>query len=293
MRITLSIGLALIALAALLTASYASAIEPQSVAGAADAGGDPPSAALAATPPYSVYLPLIMRPHPCWITPCLVRTEPFEDPAGGWPTHTLSLAEPVPPGPYGMQYTGLTYQIYYSPSLPFRVLASVSPITHPANTIIDVTARWTEFQWGNGYGVVFGADAPYTPTHLYAAIVSCLGVDECNWQHAIIWRIDNFQQGASHQPALPGQPPNPHQRTELTSSVVCTPCKNSFSKWNQVRIIRSGPSITLQVNGSTVLTATDSVYTGAGYAGLLVENWENNRPTTVEADHLTVYDLGP
>lgn len=293
MRIALSIGLAILCLTALLSAGGAFAAPGPRLASAPVVNPPGPSAPLSGTAPYSAYLPLLYRPHACRLTPCLVSVETFDSEASGWPTHTWDVNEPIPPGPHEMTYTGGAYLMYFAPAQWYRMMASVSPITHPQNTIIDVQARWTEFHWSNGYGLIFGADAPYSPTHFYAAVVSCLGEDECNWNHVILWRIDNFEQFASHQPAGQGQPPNPHARVELTPNTLCVPCKTKFNTWNQIRIIRDGPTIVVQVNGSSVLTATDSTYMGPGYVGLLVENFENTQPTDGEIDNVTVTDLGP
>lgn len=293
MRIALTIGLAIAFLAAVFAIANADASPIPAVSDDSDGGLGGRQVVVSETAVYSAFLPAIFRPHPCRLSPCLIATDTFEVDTSGWLTHTWNPSETMPLDPHEMAYDNGLYRLYYSPSLSFRMIASVSPITHPENTIIDVRARWTEFQWGNGYGIVFGADAPYSPTHMYVAIVSCLGADECNWQHVILWRLDNFEQGASHQPALPSQPPNPHARVELTGSEVCAPCQTKFNKWNNLRVIRDGPGIELQINGATVLTATDDTYVGTGYVGLLVENWENARPASGEIDNLYVYDLGP
>ena len=293
MRITLTLGLALVCLSLVLTLNTVQAVAPDRPSTTLPSSTLSGRSTLSDTIAFTNYLPVVAVPNLCRLSPCLVSIESFDDVASGWLTHTWNPGEPTPHGPHEMIYWSGAYQLYYSPSLPYRMMASVSPITHQQNSIIDVQAHWTEFQWSNGYGIVFGADAPYSPTHFYAAVVSCLGSQDCNWNHVILWRIDDFEQFSSHQPSPPGQPPNSHARVELSSNTLCTPCKAGFAKWNQIRLIRDGPGIELHVNGTLVLTATDDTYPGAGYVGLLVENWENNRPTNVEVDNLYVYDLGP
>lgn len=283
MRLTLSLGLAIAALAALLSFS----LTPNAQADARPAALPIEShraTILSDTSPYTLFLPSLFKPHPCRLTPCLVSVETFDDPASGWPEHEYDPGEPNPPGPHLMRYFGGVYQIDYEPGASFRALAAVSPITHPQNTIIDMRARWNAFTWGNGYGLVFGADAPISPTRMYVAVISCLGNEECTWQHAILWRFDSFTQGGDF--SLGGL-------TELTSNTVCAPCTNRYNKWNQVRVIRDGAHIELQVNGETVLEADDATYTGEGYVGVLVENYEIFKQVYAEFDDVTVYDLGP
>jgi hypothetical protein len=163
----------------------------------------------------------------------------------------------------------------------FRSLASTAPFTHSENAIVEVSARWTQYRWGSGYGLIFGADAPISPTRFYAAMVFCLGVEDCNWQHVAIWRYDDFKQN--------------HDYVRVADNTVCapSPCVNKHNQWNRVRVVRDGDAITMQINGATVFEIEDATYLGPGYAGAFVEIFENPKEVYAEFDNMTVYDLGP
>lgn len=235
------------------------------------------SASISDTVTYSTYLPLIARPHPCRIdAPCEQWSEMFDDQASGWLTHTYDLSDTFP---YGLDYTGGVYQMDLTPPDYFRALASLSPLTHTANAIVEVSARWTEFDWGTGYGLILGADGPITPTRMYVALVFCLGANDCNWQHAAIWRYDAYD--------------GEHNYTRIAANTVCMPCVNKHSKWNHISATRYGTSITLEINGVSVLEADDNTYIGEGYAGTFVEIFENPKDVHAQFDDMIVYDLGP